>query len=253
MLFDLTGHTALVTGGNGGIGQAYARGLLRSGASVAIWGRNEDKNARALEELRLISPNVHAFACDVADPDATNIAFAKTQEALGAIHSCFANAGGAGHQGSFAKTTNEQWEDGWAMNVGSVINTYRPFVRALMEQELPGKLIVTSSIAATIGTGFAASYATTKAAVMGLTRALAVELGPAGITANALLPGYVESDLTASQDESFTKMALRRSTIQRLGTVEDMEGIAVFLASRHSDYMNGQGIIMDGGHTIFPA
>ncbi len=252
-MFDLSGHTALVTGGNGGIGQAFARGLLRCGASVAIWGRNEGKNESALEELRQISPNVQAFVCDVTDADATEAAFAKTMEAMGPIHSCFANAGGAGPQGSFLKTTDEQWADGWALNVGSVINTYRPFVAALRAQELPGKLIVTSSIAGTMGTGFAASYATTKAAVLGLTRALAVEFGRSGITANALLPGYVESDLTASQDESFTKMALRRSTIGRLGSVEDMEGVAVFMASRHSDYMNGQGIVMDGGHTIFPA
>lgn len=252
-MFDLSGHTALVTGGNGGIGKAFARGLLKCGANVAIWGRNEDKNAQAVEELKALSANVQSFVCDVTDADATNAVFAATAEAMGPIHSCFANAGGAGPQGSFLKTSDEEWADGWALNVGSVINTYRPFVAALKAQELPGKLIVTSSVAATMGTGFAASYATTKAAVLGLTRALAVEFGRSGITANALLPGYVESDLTASQDEAFQKMALRRSTIGRLGTVDDMEGVAVFLASRHSDYMNGQGIIMDGGHTIFPA
>lgn len=252
-MFDLGGHTALITGGNGGIGQAFARGLLKCGASVAIWGRDEAKNQRALQELRQLSPNVSAFVCDVTDTGAVARAFAETQDTFGTIHSCFANAGGAGPQGSFLKISDEQWADGWALNVGSVINTYRPFVAALREQKMPGKLVVTSSVAATMGTGFAASYATTKAAVLGLTRALAVELGQAGITANALLPGYVESDLTASQDESFRAMALRRSAIGRLGTVEDMEGVAVFLASRHSDYMNGQGIIMDGGHTIFPA
>lgn len=252
-MFDLSDHTALVTGGNGGLGLAFARGLLKSGASVAIWGRNPEKNAAALEELQSISPKVASFQCDVTDAEMCSEVFSNTVETLGPVHSCFANAGGAGPQGPFTATSDEQWADGWALNVGSVINTYRPFVSELKRSKQPGKLIVTSSIAATIGTGFSASYGTTKAAVLGLTRALAVELGPVGITANAIMPGYVESDLTASQADSFKETALRRSTIGRLGVPEDMEGVAVFMASRHSNYINGQGIVMDGGHTIFPA
>jgi len=88
--------------------------------------------------------------------------------------------------------------------------------------------------------------------VVGLVRALAVELGANGITANAILPGYVESDLTASEPKAFKEGSKRRVAGGRLGTSEDMEGVAVFLASRHSNYMTGQTIAIDGGHSIFP-
>ena len=251
-MFDLTGQVALVTGGNGGIGLAFARGLVKSGASVAIWGRNEQKIAVALEELRTLGGDVEAFVCDVTDNDQVDEAFKATIGRFGKVDSCFANAGGAGAMCRLHQTDTAAWADAMDLNVTSVLNTYRPVIAHLLERKAPGKLVVTSSVAAVMGMPGAASYSTSKAAVVGMTRAAAVELGRSGITVNALLPGYVESDLTANTPPAFREGALRRSCIGRVGTLEDMEGIAVFLASRHSDYMTGQALIMDGGHTIFP-
>jgi NAD(P)-dependent dehydrogenase (short-subunit alcohol dehydrogenase family) len=122
----------------------------------------------------------------------------------------------------------------------------------LIERKSGGKLIVTSSIASLMGMGYAAGYATTKAAVMGLTRALAIELGRNNIQVNAILPGYVETDLSLDTPQNFKDSVKRRAANGQIGTLEQMEGIAVFLASKHSDFITGQGIVMDGGHTIHP-
>lgn len=251
-MFDLKDHVALITGGNGGLGLAFARGLVKSGASVILWGRNADKNHAAVSELEQLGGNVRALVCDVTDEAQAADAFSRSLEFFGRVDSCFANAGGAGPRGHLHEMDSETWKRVIDLNLNSVVYTYKPFVSHLLERQLPGKLLVTSSAAAVMGTGFQASYATTKAAVNGLIRALAVELGRHGITANALLPGYIESDLTAPTPQAFKDAAMRRSCVGRLGTSDDMEGVAVFLASRHSDYMTGQTLIMDGGHTIHP-
>lgn len=251
-MFDLSGHVALITGGNGGIGLAFARGLVKSGASVAIWARNKDKNDAALAELKSLGGEAEALVCDVTDESQVKEAFAGTLARFGKVDSCFANAGGAGARGYLHQIDSKGWDSAVDLNVNSVVHTFRPVIAHLLERKAPGKLVVTSSIAALMGMGGAASYSATKAAVDGLVRALAVELGPNGIRANAILPGYIESDLTASTPKAFKDGAMRRSCLGRVGTVEDMEGVAVFLASRHSDYMTGHALVMDGGHTIFP-
>jgi NAD(P)-dependent dehydrogenase (short-subunit alcohol dehydrogenase family) len=165
---------------------------------------------------------------------------------------CFANAGGSGPLGYLHQMDSKTWNSALDLNLNSVVNTFRPTIAHFLERKAPGKLVVTSSVAAMFGSGFAASYSTTKAAVNGLVRSLAVELGPNGITANALLPGYIESDLTAATSQDFKDGTKRRACVGRVGTVEDMEGVAVFLASRHSDYMTGHSMVMDGGHMIYP-
>jgi|TARA_B110000091_G_scaffold159366_1_gene169759 NAD(P)-dependent dehydrogenase (short-subunit alcohol dehydrogenase family) len=251
-MFNLDGHVALITGGNGGIGLAFARGLVKSGASIAIWARNEEKNAAAVAELTSFGGQAKAFVCDVTDESQVNDAFAATLLHYGKVDSCFANAGGAGPAGFLHETDSATWNSGIDLNVNSVVNTFRPVIAHLLERKAPGKLVVTSSIAAQMGTGYHASYSTTKAAVIGLIRALAVELGQNGISANALLPGYVESDLTAGTSQAFKDASQRRACLGRVGAVEDMEGVAVFMASRHSNYMTGHALVMDGGHTIYP-
>ena len=252
-MFELDGHVALVTGGNGGIGLAFGRGLVKSGSAVAIWGRNKDKNDAAVAELTSLGGEAEAFICDVTDESQVNDAFAATLARFNKVDSCFANAGGAGFRGLLHEIDNATWNGAVDLNVNSVVNTFRPVIAHLLARKAAGKLIVTSSIAALMGMPTASGYAATKAAVVGLIRSLAVELGQSGITANALLPGYVESDLTADTSQAFKDSARRRACLGRVGTVEDMEGVAVFLASRHSDFMTGHALVMDGGHTIHPA
>lgn len=252
-IFDLSNHVALVTGGNGGLGLAMARGLAKAGARIAVWGRNPEKNADAISELRRIGAEAEAFVCDVTDTEECIQAFAQTIERFGTVSSCFANAGGSGVRGPFHSLTNEDWQASNDLNVASVINCFRLSISHWLESGEPGKLIVTSSVAGVIGIPFASPYCTTKAAVQGLIRNLAIEYGRAGIQANAILPGFIETEMSLNTPQHFQDSARRRSASGEIGKLEDMEGIAVFLASQESRFMTGQCIVMDGGHTIFPA
>ncbi|GAB5454697.1 MAG: SDR family oxidoreductase [Henriciella sp.] len=251
-MFDLSGDVAIVTGGNGGVGLAFARGLVKSGSKVAIWGRNEEKNANAVAELTELGGDASAFVVDVTRPDQVDAAFNATLETYGQVDSCFANAGGGGFRGLSHKTDRQSWLDTVDLNLMSVVHTWSPVTDHMMKRGQGGRLIVTSSVAALMGTAGAAGYSTTKAAVLGLVQALAVELGRSGIRVNAILPGFIETEMSLNTSQEFQESARRRAAIGRIGTLEDMEGIAVFLASKHSDFMTGQGVVMDGGHTIFP-
>jgi NAD(P)-dependent dehydrogenase (short-subunit alcohol dehydrogenase family) len=251
-MFDLTGHVALVTGGNSGIGLAYARGLVKCGAKVVIWGRKAEKNAAALSELHDLGGKADAFICNVTDIDAVNATMAKSIDRFGQLDSCFANAGGQGNPGAFAESTAQGWDHAIALNLSSVVNTYRPFVQHVMERKAPGKLVVTSSIAARMGMPMGSGYSATKAAVAGLTRALAVELGRANIQVNAVLPGYIPTEMSLQAPDHFSKSMARRTASGVVGSPEDFEGVAVFLASRHSNYITGQEIVVDGGQSVFP-
>ena len=251
-MFDLTGKVALITGGNGGLGLAYGRGVVKCGGTVAIWGRNADKNAAAAAELQAMGGDVEAFSCDVTDEDQIAEAFEKTIAQFGQVDSCFANAGGAGFRGMSHQVSRNDWLATIDLNLLSAVHTFSVVTKHLIERKAGGKLIVTSSAAALMGTGGAAGYSTTKAAVRGLVQALAVELGPAGIQVNAILPGYIKTEMSLDTPASFQEGVRRRVVSGKIGELEDMEGIAVFLASKHSNFITGQSVVIDGGHTIHP-
>lgn len=250
-MFDLTDHVSIVTGGNGGLGLAYGKGLVKAGAKVAIWGRNPDKNAAAVEELRAMGGDVEAYSCDVTREDKVAEAFEATLSRFGAVDSCFANAGGGGFSGLSHQTSRADWLGAIDLNLMSVVHTWAPVSEHMLARRTGGRLIVTSSIAARLGTAGAAGYSTTKAAVLGLVQALALELGHAGVRVNAILPGFIETEMSI-RVPAFKEAAKRRTAIGRMGELEDVEGIAVFLASKESDFITGQSFVLDGGHTIHP-
>lgn len=251
-MFDLSGHVSLITGGNSGIGLAYAKGLVRSGARVAIWGRNQSKNDAALSELRALGGDAAAWVCDVKSAMDVEQVFAATIGHYGKIDSCFANAGGSGARGATHELTEDDWRDTTNLNVDSVFRTFQHAIQHFLERRAPGKLVVTSSIAAVLGIGNAAGYCATKAAVTGLVRALAVELGRQKIQVNAVLPGFIATEMSLQTPQHFQDAAKRRTCSGEIGSLEDMEGIAVYLASQNSNYMTGQSIVLDGGQSIFP-
>lgn len=250
-LFDLTGHVALVTGGNAGLGLGMARGLAKAGAKVAIWGRSQDRNRGVAEELRALGAEAEGFACDVTDPAAVEDATSATIERFGRIDSCFANAGGSGVRKTFIDTTPEDWDAALDLNLKSVVYCCRSAARQMIAQGSGGKLVITSSIAALLGLP-GGPYSATKAAVTGLARSLGVELATAGIQCNAILPGFIETEMSRNTPQAFQDACLRRTPSGKLGTLEDMEGIAVFLASKRSDLVSGQTIVIDGGQSVFP-
>lgn len=249
--FDLSGHVAVVTGGNTGLGLGMARGLAKAGANVAIWGRKADRNDAAAAEIARLGVDAAGFVCDVTKPDAVAKAMAATLERFGKIDSCFANAGGSGVVKPFAELSPEEWQYAVDLNLNSVVNTFQAAIRQYLSQGSGGKLVVTSSIAALLGIP-GGGYSATKAAVSGLIRSLAVEFAPAGIQANAILPGFIETEMSLNTPQAFQDACLRRTPSGKLGTLEDMEGIAVFLASGQSDLVTGQTIVIDGGQSVYP-
>jgi len=241
-----------VTGGNAGLGLSMAKGLAKAGARIAIWGRNTEKNALACEQLEQIGCEAQSFECDVRDLAACEVAFSHTLRHFGHVDSCFANAGGSGVRGPFHELSQSDWQETIALNLGSVVNTFQLAIRHWLERGASGKLIVTSSIASQIGLPMSAGYSTTKAAVEGLVRSLAIEYASRGIQANAILPGFIETEMSLNTPKYFQDGCKRRAASGNIGKLEDMEGIAVYLASRESKFMTGQSVILDGGHMIYP-
>lgn len=254
-LFDLSGRTAIITGGNGGLGLAMARGLAKAGANVAIWARNAEKNAAARAELaQLGSGEIVALACDVAEEASIEAAMAATLAALGRVDVCFANAGISGAGTAIPDITAEGWNHTMAVNTLGAALAYKHVTRHMIDRagkgDPGGKLIATSSGQSIMGVNRSSDYAASKAALNGLTRAAAFELARHGITANALLFGYYETDITAKADPRFGEWMSRRVPLRRPGDHVGLEGLAVFFASPHSDYITGQCLPVDGGLSI---
>ncbi|MBU7580026.1 MAG: SDR family oxidoreductase [Porphyrobacter sp.] len=254
-MFDLTGRVAIITGGNGGLGLAMARGLARAGAHVVIWARNAQKNAAAVQELAPLGKgDVLALTCDVADEAAIAAALEQTLGALGRVDICFANAGISGAGTAIPDITAAGWDHTMAVNTRGAALVYKHvtghMIARAKQGDAGGKLIATSSGQSIMGVNRSSDYAASKAALNGLTRAAAFELARYGITANALLFGYYETDITAKADPKFAEWMSRRIPLRRPGDHAGLEGLAVFLASAHSDYITGQCLPVDGGLSI---
>lgn len=252
-LFDLHGHVALVTGGNSGIGLGMADALAAHGADVAIWGTNPAKNAAAREQLAGHGGRVLDLVCDVGDQAAVEAAFARTVAELGRVDSCFANAGVGGQASSFLTMTADEWRRVLRVNLDGAFFTLQAAVRHMVERGGGGSLAVTASGAAVQGQARGEHYGASKAAVIALMRAIAVEHARDGIRANAILPGWIETDMTAPAFgwDRFVDKVLPRVPLRRWGEPSDFGGVAVYLASRASAYHTGDVFVIDGGYQIF--
>lgn len=254
--FDLTGKVALITGGNGGIGLGMAEGLAQAGASVAIWGRDPAKNAEAEARLRAHGGEVLVLPVDVSDEAAIGAGVAEVVQRLGRIDFCAANAGVFGGV-PFHEQTTEGWRRVMTVNLDGVFWTFREVTKHMLARaqagDPGGSLLVTSSTSAIDGAPANEAYSTSKTGVLGLIRGLAVEYARHGIRANAILPGWIRSDMTASLQgwDKFNDKVISRVPVRRWGEPEDFAGIAVYLASDASRYHTGDSIVIDGGYTIF--
>jgi NAD(P)-dependent dehydrogenase (short-subunit alcohol dehydrogenase family) len=251
-MFDLKGHVSVITGGNGGIGLGMAWGLAKSGANIAIWGRNQEKNTKAVAELNGLGTEAKAFECDVSREDQIVKALTDTLAHFGRVDSCFANAG-TGIAKPAIETTMEDWNRVLDVNLTGVFMTFREAAKHMIARGGGGKLIATSSIGSMHGMPRNSSYSATKAGVIAIVRSLAVELGRYNIQANAIIPGWIVTDMTvdARAFEKLNKTIIQRTPSHRWGEPRDFEGLAVYLASRESDFQTGTAIAMDGGYTIF--
>jgi len=256
-LFDLSNKTALITGGNSGIGLGFARGIAKQGGNVCIWGRNKEKIQQSLAELEVYGTQVHAMAVDVTEEDAVVNAFAETLEIFGRVDACFANAGAGGARGNFDQLDTDKWRRVLAVNLDGLFFTLRTAAKHMKERaeagDPGGRLVGTSSLGAVMGMAKAQAYAGTKGAVISIMQGLAIEYARYRVTANSILPGHIETPMTSNtyQNEKFIKAIMPRIPARRWGTSEDFEAIAAYLTSDASQYHTGDKFVIDGGFRMF--
>ena len=255
--FDLRGKVALITGGNGGIGLGMAEGLAAAGADVVIWGGKPEKNASAEAKLRAHGRRVLVQRCDVADEQQVDACFAEALKQMSRIDGCFANAGVSQARSAFQDLDTREWRRVLSVNLDGAFFTLRAAVRHMVARskggDPGGRLVGMASTAAVHGAARAHYYAASKGALIAVIRALAVELARYGITANAILPGWIETEMTAAgmADPKFGAAVLPRIPMRRWGRKEDFAGIAVYLMSDASRYHTGDSFVIDGAYTIF--
>jgi NAD(P)-dependent dehydrogenase (short-subunit alcohol dehydrogenase family) len=255
--FDLTGRLALVTGGNGGIGLGMAEALAQAGADVEIWGTNAEKNAAALEKLKAHGTKVSARIVDVSSEANVVAGFQGTLAERGRVDACFANAGVSNRWRSFLDIGGEDYRRVMAINLDGMIWTKREACRHMKARALDGdpggSIAAVASLGALFGAARNQDYTATKAAVIAVTNGIAVEFARYGVRANAILPGWIATEMTgAAQDnEAFTKNVIARVPYRRWGAPEEFGGIAVYLASDASRFHNGDSILIDGGYSKF--
>jgi NAD(P)-dependent dehydrogenase (short-subunit alcohol dehydrogenase family) len=256
-LFDLTGKVALVTGGNGGIGLGMAEGLAQAGARVVIWGQNPGKNSAAEQRLRAHGGEVLVQQVDIADEQAVVSTISELLRQMGRLDFVAANAGVGSDSKAFIDTTTESWRRVTSVNLDAVFWTLREACRHMKARaeagDPGGSLVVTSSTSAIHGAPHNQAYASTKGAVLAMMRGIAVEHARYGVRANAILPGWVRSDMTGALQtwDKFNDKVIGRVPVKRWGEPEDFAGVAVYLASDASRFHTGDSLVLDGGYTVF--
>ena len=249
--FDLTGKVAVVTGGNGGIGLGMSRGLAEAGAAIAIVGRNEGKSAAAVAELTQNGRKAIAVAADVTDKDAVAAMTARTLRELGRIDILINNAGINIRKPPDTLDLAE-WNSVIQTNLTSAFLCSQAVYPA-MKTAGGGKIINIGSMMSIFGASFAPAYAASKGGIVQFTRSCAVAWAADNIQANAVLPGWIDTDLTRRAREQIDGLhdrVLARTPAARWGAISDFAGIAVFLASPASDFVTGTAIPVDGGYSI---
>ncbi|HVJ53268.1 MAG TPA: glucose 1-dehydrogenase [Aliidongia sp.] len=250
-LFDLTGRVALVTGGNGGIGLGMAKGLAEAGAAIAIAGRNEAKAKAALAELAALGVPCGFVPVDIVDAESCRAMVARTVGKFGRLDILVNNAGMSIRKRPESFTPTE-WHEVIDTNLTGPLfaaqAAYPELVRAG-----GGKLINIGSMMSIFGTSFAAAYGASKGGIVQLTRALATAWAQDNIQVNAVLPGWIDTELTQTarvEVDGLNERVLARTPAGRWGVARDMAGIAVFLASPASDFVTGAAIPVDGGYSV---
>jgi 2-dehydro-3-deoxy-D-gluconate 5-dehydrogenase len=248
-MFDLTDKIALVTGGNGGIGLGMARGLGQAGATVLIVGRNAEKSAAALRDLQSAGIRAESFGADVTDEAAVQRLFAHVQDRYGRLDILVNNAGSTVRKPPQDFTLAE-WTSVMDVNMTSAFLCSRA-AHPLMVQAGAGKMINIGSILSIFGAPYGSAYGASKGAIVQFTKSVALAWARDNIQVNAVLPGWIDTELTAgarAQVPGLNERVLARTAAGRWGKPEDLAGVAVFLASRASDFVTGTTITVDGGY-----
>ena len=250
-LFDLTGKVALVTGGNGGIGLGMAQGMASCGASIVISGRNAEKAQTALESLRPFGVKTAFIAADVTKKADCERLVAKTEAQFGRLDILVNNAGTAIRKMP-QDYTEEEWHTVLDTNLTSAFLLSQAAYHA-MKRAGGGKMINIGSMMSLFGAPYAAPYGSSKGGIVQMTRSMATAWAGENIQVNAVLPGWIDTELTQRARQQVAGLHERvenRTPAGRWGKPADMAGVAAFLASPASDFVSGTAIPVDGGYSV---
>ncbi len=247
---DLTGRTALVTGASRGIGRAVAVGLAAAGADVVLSARDTGLLAEVAGEVEALGRRAVVLPADVTDAAACAQLAADALAAVGHLDVLVNNAGGSSYMGPFTELRFSGWEKTMRLNVDSIVHLSQAVGRHMLERG-SGSVINVASVAGLTATPALAAYGASKAAVISLTKTLAMEWGPSGVRVNALCPGWTRTDLNRDLwgDEALAAHMVEPTALKRWAGVEEMVGPVVFLAGDASSYLTGQALVVDGGQT----
>lgn len=249
-LFDLPGKVALITGASRGLGRAMALALAEHGCDAALNARTGEALGPTLKEIQKMGRKAITVPGDVSNENQAKEIVAAAARGLGRIDILVNNAGV--WEGSYlVRLTKEDWDKVIRVNLTGAFLMARETGKVMLKQR-SGKIINTASILGFKGSPQTLAYAAAKAALIQMTRVMAIELGPAGIRVNAIAPGFFETDMTKKyQDEKEALGAyVAKIPLRRCGQPKDLSGLVVFLASQASDHITGQTIVIDGGESL---
>ena len=246
MALDLTGRAALVTGSSRGIGRAIVLRLAQDGARIVVNYRGNKAAAdEVVDEILAVGGEATAVQADVSQPAEAESLIDAAKKAFGRVDILVNNAGTT-RDTLLMRMTEEDWDVVIDTNLKGTFNCIKAVSRQMMRQRY-GRIVNVTSVAGIAGNAGQANYASAKAGLIGLTKTVAKELGSRGITCNAIAPGLVPTDLTASLPQELVDLAVERTPLGRVGTAEDMAAAVAFLASDEASFITGQVLAVDGG------
>jgi len=249
-MFDLRGKVAIVTGGNGGIGLGMARGLAGAGARIVIAARNEEKSNAAVQDLQALGSEAFALHVDVNDEQSVEDMVQKTAHRCGRIDILVNNAGM-----SIRKPVQDLLLDEWRQVLDTNLTSAFLCARSVyphMKQTGRGKVINIGSMLSIFGASYAPAYGASKGGIVQLTKSMAVAWASDHIQVNAVLPGWIDTELTRQARQKVSGLhdrVIARTPAGKWGNIDDLAGVAVFLASSASDFVTGAAIPVDGGYS----
>ncbi|MCM3568235.1 SDR family NAD(P)-dependent oxidoreductase [Neobacillus mesonae] len=246
-IFDLKNKTAIVTGGNRGLGRLMALSLAKNGANVAVVGRDEVRNTEVVNEIEHLGRKAIGISADLTKIDSIQNMVSMVIEEFGMLDILVNNAGIS--ETKFAlEVTEEEWDRVMNLNVKSLFFCSQAAAK-MMKSQGHGRIINIASVVGAVGDVGICAYTASKGAVINLTRSLALEWARYGITVNAIGPAYIETEMNQKElsNEKVKNKIISKTPLKRLGTPEELEGAVLLLASDASSFITGQTIYVDGG------
>jgi 3-oxoacyl-[acyl-carrier protein] reductase len=245
---SLTGKVAIVTGASRGIGSEIAKQLATAGASVACVATSQENAKKTADEIRSGGGTAEPYGCDVSDLSAVEETLKQVESALG-TPTILVNNAGIAKDGLMLRMGEEDWDRVLDVNLKGAFNFIKSCTKGMMKQRW-GRIVNVSSIIGLHGAAGQANYAASKAGLIGLSLAVAKELGSRNVTCNAIAPGFIETDMTTDLPAEMRAYVEKTAPLGRLGTPADIAPLVVFLCSDSASYVTGQTITVDGGLTL---